>query len=460
MMRAFTVAEIAAAIGSATAVSQAPIHAVSTDSRTLTGGELFVALRGEHFDGHAFLDGASAAGAVAAVVDTVTAGADLPQLSVPDTLLAYGQIAALNRAAFRGPLVGITGSSGKTSVKALTAAVLAMKGPTLATEANYNNEVGVPLTLLRLSPEFELAVVEMGAGKLGDIRYLSDLARPTVAILVNAMPAHLDGMGSLEGVVQTKGEIFDALGAGDYAVINADQPWAEQWRQRAHPAQILDFGLEADAAVRASDIDVQGVIGSRFTLHTPVGSTPVTLHLPGRHSVANALAAAAAGVACGVPLADIAAGLARVRPVAGRLAARSGRDGAAIIDDCYNANPGSVMAAIDVLAGSPVGAGAGSRTLILGSMLELAENSAQLHAEVGEYARQAGIDALWGLGEAVQPAVAAFGAAGRNFADRDDLLAAVQGSFVSGDTVLVKGSRGAAMEAILAALLPPDGGEG
>jgi UDP-N-acetylmuramoyl-tripeptide--D-alanyl-D-alanine ligase len=354
----------------------------------------------------------------------------------------------VNREGFDGPLVAITGSSGKTSVKNLVASVLGERGATLATRGNYNNEIGVPLTLLRLSPEHEFAVVEMGAAGAGDIAYLCELARPSIALLLNAMPAHLEGFGSVEGVVQAKGEIFDRLGTQGTAVINADQPWAESWRERAGSARVLDFGMQQPAAVYASNVVLHGTSGSRFHLHTPLGGIDVTLNLPGRHSIANALAAAAAGVACGLDNAEICRGLQAVTPDSGRLVAQLGKHGATIIDDCYNANPGSVMAAVDLLAGCP-----GRRTLVLGAMLELGEDCARLHTQIGDYTRRAGIEQFWGVGAELQPAVAAFGSGGRHFADRDSLLAVIDDAFGDDDTVLVKGSRGAAMELVLGHLL-------
>ena len=250
MMRPLTLAELVAPLEAQLIGADREFCAVTTDSRTLTGGELFVALQGEHFDGHDFLGQAAAGGAVAALVSRA---GELPlsHLRVADTQRALGRLGAYNRTLFTGPLVAITGSSGKTTAKNMVRAVLARRGRTLATQGNLNNEIGVPLTLLALEPGVEYAVVEMGAGRAGDIAWLCELGRPTVALLLNAMPAHLEGFGSVDAVAAAKGEIFDGLGRGDYAVINADQPWAQAWRARATAATVLDFGLVTPAAITA-----------------------------------------------------------------------------------------------------------------------------------------------------------------------------------------------------------------
>jgi UDP-N-acetylmuramoyl-tripeptide--D-alanyl-D-alanine ligase len=294
----------------------------------------------------------------------------------------------------------------------------------------------------------------MGAARAGDIAWLCELGQPTVALLLNAMWAHLESFGSAEGIAAAKGEIFDGLGSDDVAVINADQSWAGQWRERAAPARVIDFGLQQPAAIGASDIRSHGVAGISFTCHTPAGDMAVQLGLPGVHNVANALAATAVGLACGLSLAEIGAGLAQAAPVSGRLAVGRSPGGATVVDDCYNANPGSVRAAIDILAGCD-----GRRTLVLGAMRELGPESEALHRDVGDYARGAGIDQLWGVGEELLPAVEAFGAGGRHFPDRAAAVAALPGEFGSDDTVLVKGSRGSAMEQVLAALLADGQGE-
>jgi UDP-N-acetylmuramoyl-tripeptide--D-alanyl-D-alanine ligase len=446
MMRALCLAELEAPLQGQLLGEDREFSRVSTDSRSLQTGDLFVALAGDNFDGHNYLQQVAENGAAAALVSQ-SQTIDLPQLQVADTLQGLGRLGAYNRQLYRGPLVAITGSSGKTTVKNMVQAVLSTAGNTLATSGNLNNEVGVPLTLLRLEPAVEYAVVEMGAAKAGDIQWLCELGRPSVSLLLNAMPAHLEGFGSVDDVAQAKGEIFDGLQAGDVALINADQPWAAQWRRRAGEATVLDFGLEQSAAITASAVQSRGVEGVSFITSTPAGDLPVRLSLPGVHNVANALAAIAVGLACQLSLSQICQGLESVRPVAGRLRSVDSASGAKLIDDCYNANPGSVRAAIDLLASCE-----GRRTLMLGAMKELGERSAELHLEIGEYAREAGIDQLWGVGEELRETVQGFGDHARHFADRESLVTALQDQFGDGDSVLVKGSRSAGMEQVLQAL--------
>jgi UDP-N-acetylmuramoyl-tripeptide--D-alanyl-D-alanine ligase len=446
MMRPLALTEIQLALQASLIGRDCQFTGVAIDSRKLVAGDLFVALSGDNHDGHEFLPVAAGSGAVAALVSQSTA-VELPQLQVADTQRALGLLGAYNRKLFQGPLVAITGSSGKTTAKNMISAVLSQRGETLATEGNYNNEIGVPLTLLRLTPSSEFAVVEMGAARAGDIAWLCQLGCPRVAVLLNAMPAHLEGFGSLDDVAAAKGEIFDALGAGDTAVINADQRWAGQWRNRAGAASIIDFGLDNAAAVSATQINLRGLAGSSFVASTPAGDMPVRLQLPGRHNVANALAAIAVGLACGLALGEIGQGLQQARAVDGRLAIVRTTSGVTLIDDCYNANPGSVMAAIDLLAECE-----GHRTLLLGAMLELGPGGSRLHRQMGEYAKEAGLDAFWGVGEELSPAVTAFGAGGRHFNNREQALAAARLSFDTDTTALIKGSRGAGMEFILEAL--------
>ena len=454
-MRPMTLSELQVPLQAQLTGGDREILRVSTDSRSLQQGDLFVALSGEHYDGHDYVAQVGDAGAAAAVVSHLV-DAPLPQLCVTDTRQALGRLGGHNRQLFSGTLVAITGSSGKTTVKNMVEAVLSQRGKTLATQGNFNNEIGVPLTLLRLEPGVDYAVVEMGAARAGDIAWLCELGRPSVALLLNALPAHLQGFGSVGAVAMAKGEIFDGLGKDDFAIINADQSWAADWRVRAGDATVLDFGLEKPAAISASTVCCRGIEGISFIALTPAGDSPIHLALPGEHNVANALAAIAVGLACELSLAQIRDGLESVRPVAGRLLPSKSRAGVTVIDDCYNANPGSVRAAINVLACC-----VGGRTLILGAMGELGDTSEILHREMGDYARAAGIEQLWGVGPELQAAVAAFGAGGRLFADCAAVLASLEGEFGSVDTVLVKGSRSARMEKVLQALLADHGlGEG
>ncbi|MCG6871539.1 MAG: UDP-N-acetylmuramoyl-tripeptide--D-alanyl-D-alanine ligase [Gammaproteobacteria bacterium] len=420
--------------------------AVSTDSRRLRGGELFVALRGPRFDGHDYLAAARAAGAAGALVSDPE-GLPFPQVAVTDTLDALTRLAAGWRARYAHPLVAITGSNGKTTVKELIAAICGQLAPTLRTPGNLNNHIGVPLTLLRLRDEHRFAVVEMGMNHAGEITRLSRLAQPAVAVLNNAQAAHLAGFADgVEAVARAKAEIFDGLGNAGMAVVNADDPHASLWLEMLGERQSLRFGEQPDAQVRATDIQ-----GNRFTLLLPDGSaTPVRLRLEGRHNVHNALAAAAAAFALGIRPDAIRRGLESVAAIAGRLQRLSLPGGATLLDDSYNANPASLEAAVAVLA-----AEAGRRVLVLGDMGELGASERQLHARCGTAARTAGLDALYTLGELARSAAEAFGEGAREFDDLPALVAAIQ-DFLAGPgpvSLLVKGSRASCMERVVKALV-------
>lgn len=447
MIRDFRLSELVEPLDAVLHGDDLSVSAITTDSRQISGGELFVALTGEYFDGHDFLGTAREQGAAATVVSTET-DSKLPRLQVQNTLYALGKLGAYNRQLFAGKVLAVTGSAGKTTVKNLLAAVLEQAGVTHATQGNFNNEIGVPLTLLGISATDQYAVVEMGAARAGDIAYLCSLARPDVALLLNAMPAHLVGFGSVDGVAQAKGEIVADLGEQGCAVINADSPYADAWRERAGRAQVVTFGRLNVADVYASEVEEQDVSGSSFMLHTPQGQGLVQLNLNGLHNVDNALAAAAAAFACGVELEKIRVGLSSVKPHSGRLVPVKTASGVCVIDDSYNANPGSVCAAIDLLARVQ-----GRRWLMLGAMAELGDESDQLHVQVGEHAANRGIDEFWAVGDIARPAVQAFGASGRCFDALDEMLAVLRHeSLGAGDTVLVKGSRSAGMERAVAAL--------
>lgn len=449
MMRSMSLSEIVGPMRAQLFGADAEFSGVSIDSRTLREGELFFALSGEQFDGHSYLSAVERSGACAAVVKSKFAGS-LPMLQVADTQRALGHLGGYNRGLFKGRVFAVTGSSGKTTAKSMLHAVLSMAGHTLATEGNFNNEIGVPLTLLRLQSDYKFAVVEMGAAREGDIAWLCEIGAPQVSILLNAMPAHLSGFGDVETIARTKGEILDGLGKGDVAVINAAQPWADQWRERAGSAQVISFAVHGAADVSATAINTAGIDGVAFTAITPAGDCPIELQLAGEHNVANALAVIAAALSCGMSLANISEGLANVAPVAGRLSSEVLANGAVLIDDCYNANPGSVRAAIDVLMSCT-----GRRNLVLGGMKELGANSDRLHAQVGEYARAAGVESLWAVGDETRAAVEAFGSQGRFFGNREDLLLELESVISEQDIVLVKGSRSAGMEMIVAGLQRP-----
>lgn len=446
MIGAISLARLAHRFGGTLLNPDAEFTAVSTDSRGLQHGELFVALRGERFDGHDFLADV-AERACGLVVDTPDRSLRVPQWVVPDTVVALGRIALCNRERFNGPVIAITGSSGKTTVKEMTAAILSRRGEVLATSGNLNNHIGVPLTLLRLDDSHRYAVIEMGASGTGEIASYCHWARPDVALVNNVAAAHLQGFGSLEGTARAKGEIYQGLQDDGRAVVNLDEPFAAGWLAQLGGRARLTYGINGGGAdVRATDIDMAQDGCCRFLLHIRGERVPVALSIPGRHNVANALAAACCAHAVGVALPDIAAGLAAAMTVGGRLRVCQGVGGARLIDDSYNANPGSVRAAIDTLARFE-----GRRVLVLGDMAELGDNERQLHHEVGSYAREQGIDELWTVGVLSEHAASGFGG-GRHFGDRSGLAAALRPLLEPGLTVLVKGSRSAGMEAVVAAL--------
>ncbi len=451
MMR---VAEAAAALGVAHRGENVLFTAVGTDSRNVKSGELFIALRGPNFDAHEYFGAAQAQGAVAAMADAAgapLAPASLPLITVKDTHTGLTQLAAAWRRRFSMPVVALTGSSGKTTVKEMLAAILNEIAPAavLATRGNLNNEIGVPLTLLELRAEHRYAVIELGMNHAGEISRLTQLARPDVALINNAGRAHIEYLGSEEAIARAKGEILEGLSSGGIAVLNADDAHAATWykilNKNNELYKVLRFGLDAPADISAR-YDLHA-LHSEIHFVTPAGALSATLHAPGQHNVRNALAACAAATALDVPLAAIAAGLNKYAGVKGRLQRKPAQRGATLIDDTYNANPESTRAAIDVLARTP-----GQRVLVLGDMGELGERAAVCHHEVGDYARAAGIESLYALGEMSAHAVAAFGAAARHFAALEDLLAQVRTELATDVTILVKGSRFMKMERVVDAL--------
>jgi UDP-N-acetylmuramoyl-tripeptide--D-alanyl-D-alanine ligase len=420
---------------------------VGSDSRSVMPGMLFVALPGERFDGHDFVADVLAQGAAGALVEQSWAAAhpELPLVAVADTRLALGALAAHWRAGFRLPLIGVTGSNGKTTVKEMCAAILRAdfgQHAVLATTGNLNNDIGLPLTLLKLRSTHHAAVIEMGMNHPGEIAYLTHLARPTVALVNNAQRAHLAGLGSVADVARAKGEIFEGLAADGVAVINADDPHAALWREANAGRRVVGFGFAPSADVRGY-WQAHG-FGGRLTLATAQGESTLQLPVPGEHNARNALAAAAACLAAGVPLAPVARGLAGYGGVKGRLQRKRGWQGALVIDDSYNANPDSMRAAIDVLASLP-----GRRIFVMGDMGEVGESAGQLHDEIGGYAKSQGIDHLFALGEKSVAATHNFDGGGRHFAGVEALVAAVKPLMDKDTTVLVKGSRFMRMERVV-----------
>jgi len=431
------------------------IDAISNDTRQMAAGSLYIALRGERFDGHDFGADAQARGASALLVERLLP-LDLPQVLVADSALALARIAAGMQRDRATGVFAITGSNGKTSVKALLLGILQQHARAAhklvhANPGNRNNEIGLPLAVIEAPDDADFAIYEMGAGKPGDIAYLTDIVRPRWSLVNNVAAAHLERMGSLQGVATTKGAIYAALPADGVAVINADDAFAPWFEQHfiGTPARcgVLRFGLEHSAAVSASGLGFDAS-GSHFTLHTPVGDAAVTLPLPGRHNVGNALAATALALAAGIPLAHIVAALAVAEPVPGRQIAHRLHNGAVLVDDSYNANPGSLDAAIGALAGSGQ-----EGWLVLGDMRELGPDAATLHAQAGLRARQAGVRRLYSLGPLSAAASAAFGEGGHHFTTHDALAQALQEHLHAGVRCLVKGSRGSAMDTIVKALL-------
>lgn len=426
---------------------------VSTDTRTLREGELFVALAGPNFDGGDYVSQAKDKGAAAAVVGSQVEG-DLAQITVADTKLALGQLGAAWRRDKSAVVIGITGSNGKTTLKELTAACLSQAAPTIATEGNLNNDIGMPLMLTRIDETHRYAVLEMGANHVGEIDYLTSLAEPDVVVITNAAAAHLEGFGSIEGVAEAKGEILRARPRPGVAILNADDAYFEYWSAMVADIDVIGFGIQAQTDVRASDIVTDGA-GSNFKLHLYDTDIDVRLSLPGQHNIRNACAAAAIAVALGVAPEQIRSGLESVKPVAGRLQPKRGLYGATLFDDSYNANPLSVIAAAEFLAGLE-----GQSWLVLGDMAELGANTDRLHQDVGAAVKKAGVKQLFATGELSRNATDAFGDHASWFDSVDTLIDALRVSITSDVNVLVKGSRFMRMERVVAALTSTDASGG
>ncbi|MDA0688187.1 MAG: UDP-N-acetylmuramoyl-tripeptide--D-alanyl-D-alanine ligase [Proteobacteria bacterium] len=418
---------------------------LSTDTRSLEEGDAYLALEGERFDGHDFVKAAEEAGAGAVIVSRkVKSG--LPQLLVPDTYKALGDIARLNRMRSKAKVIALTGSQGKTTVKEMIAAILGNKASTLATRANLNNTIGVPLTLLELASDHEFAVIEMGANSAGEIAFSSQVTRPDIALITCASAAHVEGFGSLQGIVEAKGEILDSLTMEGIAVLNGDDPNVGQWIARsAHCRQIL-FSANGNKAMtyRAEDISLNDKGQVSFRLLGPRGEVIITLQLLGVHNVANALAAAAVALEAGATLEDVRTGLAALKPVPGRLVSMQGLGNSLLIDDTYNASPNSFFAAIDVLKWLP-----GRQVLVAGDMKELGDEAEASHFAVGEYARKAGIPELWVTGEFAEKVAAGFGSGAKIFPDQESIKNYCIEQADSDLIFLIKGSRGAHMEVVL-----------
>jgi UDP-N-acetylmuramoyl-tripeptide--D-alanyl-D-alanine ligase len=430
---------------------QSQIIRICTDTRQIQPGDLFVCLKGERFDAHDFITQARQQGALAAVTDHHLDDA-LPQLVVEDTLIALGRLAALNRNRFSGKLIAVTGSSGKTTVKELLASMFSQLGPTLFTQGNLNNHIGVPLTLLRLNAEHQYAVVELGASAEGEIDYTVHLAQPQVALLNNACAAHIEGFGGLDGVVRAKSEIFNALTDEDTGIINLDDAHANFWQEKLVNGlrSYLTFSVVNDAAdIWVSDLAENELGAWHFRLHYQQDSIKVQLKLLGKHNVANAAAAAAAWIATGLPLQAAKSGLEACDAMNGRMKPIA-LQSALIIDDSYNANPQAMQAAIDYLATRQ-----GKRVLVLGDMAELGIDEIELHSQIGQYAADASLDGLYATGPLMRHAVEAAKLAGLNamhFENQGALIEALKQMLSEPVTLLVKGSRSAAMDRVVTTL--------
>jgi UDP-N-acetylmuramoyl-tripeptide--D-alanyl-D-alanine ligase len=440
-----SLAEAAAAMHGRMAGADVRFSGVSTDSRGIGRGELFVAIRGERFDGHEFLGMAKSRGASAALVDErFSAPPPLPVVVVDDTRKGLGRLARHWRSRFAPAVVGIAGANGKTTTKEMLAAILrvhAGEAAVLATKGNLNTDIGVPLTVLQMNVAHRYCAVELGMNHPGEIAWLAAIAQPTIGLVTNAQREHMEFMGSVEASAHENSHVFRVLPAAGVAVVNADDACRAIFLEAAGRRRVVEFGLDRPAAVTGGY--ALKPLASNIVVRTPEGEARATLAIPGMHNVCNAMAAAACAHAAGIPAESIGKGLAAFRPYAGRLQVKRTRGGATLLDDSYNANPDSVRAAIDVLAACPA-----PTVLVLGDMGEVGAQGPQFHREVGAYARERGIGALYALGSACRDAADAFGQGGRHFDSPEHLRAALPPAA----TVLVKGSRFMRMERVVAAL--------
>jgi UDP-N-acetylmuramoyl-tripeptide--D-alanyl-D-alanine ligase len=473
MMASFSLTELAQALSAVikqsavikdadTQADEIQAQRINTDTRTIQQGDVFLALRGDNFDGHNYLKQAQTNGAIAAIVDDqyvadqTLLNSSLPLLVVTDTLLALGQASLWNRQKFTEPLIAITGSAGKTSVKSMASHMMQLLGDCWATQGNFNNHIGAPLTLLGLEPQHKAAVIELGASGAGEIAYTAQFAKPDVVILTNVSSAHLEGFGSIEIIMRTKGEIIDALAGNGCAILNADDIFYTDWVLRAGSRKVLSFGIENYADVMAKNI-ICDERGSRFDVVYQQQGVACEVPLLGQHNVLNALSAIAAGLALGLELEKIVLQFKTLPMVDGRLQWVDGEGQIRILNDSYNASPASVKAAIDVLALWQEKA-----WLVLGDMAELGDDSAAIHAEIGEYAQQKGIANFVATGTACRDAIAAFTqtlasqeTANRRahwFEKQSELLSYINEHKQPDQVFLVKGSRSAGMDKVVTAL--------
>ncbi len=419
----------------------------SIDSRHIKPGQLFIAIVGDRFDGHNFVELAKQRGAVAALVDRPMES-DLPLLQVVDTRKALGAMATHHRHHFSIPIIALTGSCGKTTTKEMIVAILHESGSVLTNHKNFNNEIGVPLTLLNLTAQHRYAVIEMGANHRGEIASLSQMTSPDVALITNIEPAHLQGFGSMAGIAQAKAEIFSGLATKGVAIINADDNFSDTWQQQLVPYRVLRFGLshKADFSATLIQVDAQGK--ASFILQTPSGEAcSIGLTLPGQHHVMNALAAAAAASQLGARLVEIKAGLEKIQPVPGRINIITTKNGATLIDDSYNANPGSVAVALKLLAHYP-----GRHIFVMGDMGELGENADRYHREIGQLAKELNVEEVYTCGTLSALTAEEFGVNATHYTHQEALISALKLRLQNKVTMLIKGSRSARMDQVVAAL--------
>lgn len=442
-----TLAELATVVGGILCGVNRPFNNVSIDTRSLELGDLYIALKGESFDGHDFVEAAVQNGAAAVLVQREVDAA-VPYILVENTLLALQKFAADWRARFSIPVIAVTGSCGKTTTRALLEAIFSQQGKTVASEKSFNNHIGVPLTLLKMRDDDQFAILEMGMNHANEITLLSTMAEPTVAMITCVAPVHLEALGSLENIAKAKAEIFDGLKENGTAIINNDDNFADYFRQIVKNHKQLSFGIKKAADVMAKNIHLDEKRYSHFTLCTKKGDIEIRLSLMGEHNVYNAVAAAAGALTQNISLEKIKAGLESVNLIDRRLLELTGINGAVIIDDSYNANPASVRAAIDILSSR-----GGDSILVLGDMLELGEQKNSYHQQIGELALRSGIRHLFCYGSLSRFAAESFGANAQHFSDQEELIAALKPLLKAQSTVLVKGSNGMKMNNIVKALV-------
>jgi|WetSurMetagenome_2_1015567.scaffolds.fasta_scaffold121614_2 UDP-N-acetylmuramoyl-tripeptide--D-alanyl-D-alanine ligase len=417
----------------------------NTDTRTLQQGNLYLALKGENFNGHDFIKQAIQKGAVGIITEKKFEF-DIPQLIVLNTKIALGELAKFWRDRLKTKIVAITGSNGKTTTKEILASILKKKYNILATQGNLNNDIGVPLTLFQLSEEHQYAVIEMGANHPKEIGYLTNITQPQVAVITNCSPAHLEGFGNVEGVAQTKGEIYQGLSTEGIAIINANDIFSDYWCDLNNEHQIIKFGLKKSANISAKNISFDG-LKTYFILSTPNGEIDIKLNLAGKHNLMNALAASSCAIALHIDLKTIAQGLENMQPINGRLQVVSGIRNTTLLNDTYNANPASLKAALQVLANCSA-----PRWVALGNMLELGETAAHFHQQAGEFAQYLDIEGFVATGELSKHAIKSFGNQGFYFKTQEELIDFLKKNLPSNATLLIKGSRGSKMEQVVSAL--------